>query len=100
MKAKSMRLIAPVMVICLFVAAGIGAVTGALAQNNEVTLTGEINDTYQFVADGKIYDIAETPTGDDLVKNHISEKVKVYGTLRPGEELDVITVHSFEVVAE
>jgi hypothetical protein len=70
------------------------------AQSEEVTLVGEINDTCQLVAQGEIYDIDDTPLGNDLVQNYISIKVKVNGTTRPGNELKVITVKSFEAVEE
>jgi len=66
----------------------------------EVTLIGEINDTNQLVADGEIYDIADTPAGDDLVKNYISARVKVIGTITDGEELKIIRVTSFQEVDE
>jgi len=69
-------------------------------QAKEVTLIGEINDTNQLVADGEIYDIADTPLGNDLAQNYISIKVKVIGTVRPGEELPIITVSAFEVAEE
>lgn len=77
-----------------------GALTIVNAQTAQVTLTGEINDTQQLVADGKIYDIAETPEGDDLVRNYISIRVKVTGVLQKGAEVDVIIVRTFEVVDE
>ena len=70
------------------------------AQDDQVTLTGEINDTFQLVANGKLYDIAETPEGDDLVRNYISTKVKVTGWIEKGPEIDVIRVRGFEVVDE
>jgi len=86
--------------ICLMTGPVIGDVANAAEQSKQVTLTGEINDTHQLVADGKIYDIHPTPAGDDLVLNYISQKVKVIGTLRTGQEIDVITVRGFEVVGE
>ena len=70
------------------------------AQDQKVTLIGEINDTNQLVADGEIYDVADTPEGDDLVKNYISARVKVIGTITDGEELKIIRVMSFQVVGE
>lgn len=84
-------------------AATVAVLVGALfvhAQGDQVILTGEINDTFQLVADGKVFDIAETPEGDDLVRNYISKKVKVTGWLEKGPEIDVIRVRGFEVVDE
>ena len=69
-------------------------------QAAEVTLVGEINDEYRLVADGEVYDIAETPVGDDLARNYISMKVQVTGTVEEGTEPEMITVRTFEVVDE
>lgn len=74
--------------------------TAMPAHAAEVTLIGEINDTYQLVADGQIYEIAETPAGEDLVRNYISLKVKVVGTVSSEGEVPTITVRSFEPVDE
>lgn len=81
-------------VLCLVMAVPLGTIA------NEITLIGEINDTNQLVADGEIYDIADTPAGDDLVRNYISARVKVIGTIEEGEELKIIRVKSFQVVDE
>lgn len=64
----------------------------------EITIVGEVNDSYQIVADGQIYEVAETPIGDDLVKNYIAEKVAVTGTVEETDEMKIITVTSFKVV--
>jgi hypothetical protein len=66
----------------------------------DITIVGEVNDTQQIVADGKIYDVAETATGDDLVMNYIAEKVEVTGTVEEKDEMKIITVKSFKVVPE
>ena len=65
-----------------------------------VTLVGEVNDNQQFVADNVIYEIDNNAVGDDLVLNHIAEKVKVVGVLRETREHMIIKVESFEVVDE
>jgi hypothetical protein len=52
------------------------------------------------VADGKIYDVAVSEKGDDLVMNYIAEKVEVTGTVEEKEEMRIITVKSFKVVPE
>jgi hypothetical protein len=85
---------------CTAVSLLTGVAPVVLAQGEPVTLVGEINDTYQMVANGRIYDIAETAEGDDLVRNYVSVKVKVIGMLQKGEEIDIVTVRSFEVVDE
>lgn len=65
-----------------------------------VTIVGEVNDTYQIVADGVMYEVDDTPQGDDLVKNYISQKVKVIGKLRIEGDMRIIAVKAFEVVEE
>lgn len=71
-----------------------------------ITLIGEINDNNQLVADNEIYEIDNNALGDDLVLNHVAQKVKVVGQLkvvRESNESDgfkLIKVESFEVVEE
>jgi hypothetical protein len=52
------------------------------------------------VAGGQIYEVANTPTGDDLVFNYIAVKVKVTGTVEENEDMKIITVKSFKAVPE
>jgi hypothetical protein len=66
----------------------------------DVTVTGEVNDNYQLVADGQIYEIADTPEGNDMVENHISAKVKVTGQVETQDDVKVMYVSHFEVVGE
>ena len=65
-----------------------------------ITIIGEVNDANQIVADGQIYEVDDTPQGDDLVKNYISQKVKVTGKLRTEDDMRIISVTAFEVVEE
>ena len=65
----------------------------------EVTIVGEVNYSYQIMADGQIYEVANTAIGDDLVMNHIAEKVEVTGNIEEKGEMIIITVKSFKVVA-
>ena len=67
---------------------------------SEITIVGEVNDTYQVVADGQIYEVAVTPKGDDLVFNYMAVKVKVTGTVEEKEDRKIITVKSFKAVSE
>lgn len=67
---------------------------------NEVTITGEVNEEFQIVAKGVIYEVADNEIGDYLVRNHISDKVKVSGTVSEQGGIKIITVSSFEVLAE
>ena len=79
------------------------AIIGLLASPvavNRTTLVGEVNYSYQVVADNKIYEVEHNAAGDDLVLNYIAQKVKVAGQLKESGEFKIITVESFEVVEE
>ena len=71
-----------------------------------VTLVGEINDNNQLIADNEIYEIDNNAVGDDLVLNHVAQKVKVFGQLKvvressESDQFKFIKVESFEVVEE
>jgi hypothetical protein len=67
---------------------------------SEITIVGEVNDTYQIVAEGQIYEVAVTPKGDDLVFNYIAVKVRVTGTVQEKGDSKIITVTSFTAVPE
>jgi len=66
----------------------------------EVTLIGQVNDAYQLESDGQIYEIADTPKGNDMAENYISAKVKVTGTIEEKSDMKTITVIDFQVVPE
>lgn len=66
----------------------------------EVTLIGEVNDSYQLVADGQLYEIADTPKGNEMAENFISAKVKVTGVVEEQNDMKTITVTDFQVIAE
>lgn len=84
-------------VICMTLAI---AMSPPLSAATEVTLVGEVNDNFQLYADSKIYEVADTPVGNDLVTNYISEKVEVVGSVEViGEDL-ILTVRSFKVVPD
>lgn len=72
----------------------------ASALAGQITLVGEVNDNYQLVADGQIYEIADTPVGNELAENFISSKVKVTGTVEEKNEMKTLTVEKYEVVME
>ena len=66
----------------------------------DMTIVGEVNYFYQIMADGQVYEVANTSMGDDLVMNHFAEKVEVTGTVEEKEEVKIITVESFKVAHE
>jgi hypothetical protein len=70
----------------------------ALAE--KVTLVGEVNDNQEIVTEGQIYTVGDSAVGDDLVRNYISQRVKVVGRIVETENGDVIIVDSFEIAPE
>lgn len=66
----------------------------------EMTLIGEVNDNYQLVSDGQVYEIADTAKGNEMAENFISTKVKVTGLVEEQNEIKTITVVNFEVMPE
>jgi hypothetical protein len=86
------------LIIGLFVAVSLFQVEPVIA--NDVVIVGEINEEFQIVADGIIYEVADNEQGNYLVSNLISAKVKVTGTVSELGGIKVITVSSFEVLAE
>ena len=65
-----------------------------------ITIVGEVNVANQIVSDGEIYEVDDTPQGDDLVKNYIGQKVKVTGKLRIEGDMRIIDVTKFEIIKE
>ena len=63
-----------------------------------VTIIGEVNETNQIVVEGDIYEVDDTPVGDDLVKNFIHQKVQVSGKLSIAGYMRIIAVKSFKIV--
>lgn len=66
----------------------------------EVTLVGEVNDNYQLVSKGQVYEIADTPNGNDMAENYINAKVKVTGSVEDSADMKILTVVAFEVMPE
>ena len=65
-----------------------------------ITIIGEVNDANQIVADGLIYEVDDTPQGNELITNYISQKVEVTGSLRIEGDMRIIAVKSFKIVKE
>jgi len=63
-----------------------------------ITIVGEVNHANQILSDGNIYEVDDTPQGDDLLKNYIGQKVKVTGKLRIEGDMRIIDVTGFQVV--
>jgi hypothetical protein len=65
-----------------------------------ITIVGEVNDVNQIISDGEIYEVDDTPQGDDLAKNYIGKKVKVTAKMRIEGDMRILDVTSFEVAEE
>jgi hypothetical protein len=65
-----------------------------------ITIVGEVNGTNQIVSGGELFEVDDTPQGDDLVKNYIGQKVKVTGKLRIEGDMRIVDVTKFEVTKE
>jgi hypothetical protein len=63
-----------------------------------VTIVGKVSPTNQIAVGDEIYEVDDTPQGNDLVKNYIGKKVKVTGKLRIEGDMRIIDVTKFEVV--
>jgi len=53
---------------------------------DKVTLVGEVNDNQEIVAEDQIYAVGDSAVGDDLVRNYISQRVKVVGRIVEGKK--------------
>lgn len=91
---RNLRLVGLVLASMLFLSIAAPALAGS------VTIIGEVNEDYQLVANGQVYEIADTPKGNEMAENHINAKVKVTGTLEEKNEMKTITVINFEVLPE
>jgi len=72
----------------------------SFAANDTITIVGEVNDANQIVADGVIYEVEDTPQGNDLLTNYVSRKVEVTGSLRIEGDMRILTVKLFKLVKE
>ena len=65
-----------------------------------ITVVGEVNDANQIISDGEIYEVDDTPQGDDLVKKYMDQKVKVTGKMRIEGDMRIIDITAIEVIEE
>lgn len=71
-----------------------------LAASDTITIVGEVNDANQIVAEGVIYEVDDTPQGNELVTNYISRKIEVTGSLRIEGDMRIFAVKFFKLVME
>ncbi|UCE52894.1 MAG: hypothetical protein JSV31_27170 [Desulfobacterales bacterium] len=70
----------------------------SLLMASDITVVGEVNDSNQIVADGVVFEVDDTPEGDNLVTNYIGKTVKVTGKLNIEGDMRIIAVKSFKVI--
>ena len=94
-----MKKVKKISVNCILITIFLLIFTASLLAD-KVTLVGEVNDNQEIVADGQVYTVGDSATGDDLVLNYISQRVKVVGRVVEKDEGKEIIVEFFEVVEE
>lgn len=90
--------IAALIAICSFIVLTTGSFP--ISAFDVVTIVGEVNDANQIISDGEIYEVDDTPQGDNLVKNNIGKRVKVTAKMRIEGDMRILDVTAFEVVEE
>ena len=63
-----------------------------------VTIVGEVNDANRIISDGEIYEVDDTPQGNDLVKSYVGQRVKVIGKLRIESDMRILDITELKVV--
>ena len=58
---------APLLALVFFIVLFVGSFP--VSAFDVVTIVGEVNDANQIISDGEIYEVDDTPKGDDLVKS-------------------------------
>ena len=95
-KSGKMKMLMVLITLVMVMAAPLAAMA-----SETVTIEGEVNDSCQIVAgDGQVYEVADTAQGTDLVENHIGEKAKVVGTIEQDQDVKIISITTFEILAE
>jgi hypothetical protein len=71
---------------------------GAAMQDQEMMITGTINNANQIVdKDGQIFDVADTLEGKELL-THVGMKVQVKGTVLESEGKKQISVSAYKIM--
>jgi hypothetical protein len=91
---RKMLLVSLALMILMFLFSATPALAG------ELTLTGEVNDNYQLISNGEVYEIADTPKGNEMAENFIGAKVKATGSVKEDNGMKTLTVTAFEVMPE
>ena len=77
-----------------------GLITSQPVYAEQRTITGTLNESEQLVsARGDVYEIADTEAGTAMLYEAAEDVVQVTGEVVEDEEINIITVSSFKVLA-
>jgi hypothetical protein len=100
MKRTMSIVVCALFVVVMMTGVAFSAEKGAAMQDQELMITGTINNANQIVdKDGQIFDVADTQAGKELV-THVGLKVQVKGTVMESEGKKQISVSAYEIVKE
>ena len=100
MKRTISIVVCALFVVVMMTGVAFSAEKGAAMQEQELMITGTINNANQIVdKDGQIFDVADTQQGKELVTN-VGLKVQVKGTVMESEGKKQISVSTYEIIKE
>ena len=100
MKRTISIVVCALFVVVMMTGVAFSAEKGAAMQDQELMITGTINNANQIVdKDGQIFDVADTQQGKELVTN-VGLKVQVKGTVMESEGKKQISVSTYEIIKE
>ncbi len=72
--------------------------SGIAFSEEEITITGKVNDSYQIAADdGRVYEIGITEKGDEVI-DLVDKRIKATGIVEESEGEKIINITSYEVI--
>ena len=71
-----------------------------LSASDMIKIVGKVNDANQIIVDGEIFEVDDTPEGNDLVTNYIGQKVEVIGKLKIEGDMRILAVKQFKTIEE
>jgi len=100
MKRTISIIVCTLFVVVMITGVAFSAEKGAAMQDQELMMTGTINNANQIVdKDGQIFDVADTQEGKELVI-YVGMKVQVKGTVLESEGKKQISVSAYEIIKE
>jgi len=100
MKRTISIIVCALFVVVMMTGVAFSAEKGAAMQEQELMITGTINNANQIVdKDGQIFDVVDTQQGKELV-THVGLKVQAKGTVMESEGKKQISVSAYEIIKE